>query len=146
MRGLGADDEYWKGLAQGKVRVQRCTGCGHWHIPAVWRCGECGSWELQWNEVKPQGRIFTWTRTWHEFGSPVELGRPLALVVVELDDAGGRRLLGTMVDPLAELKIGQRVVGEVIQTTSQEETIPALRWKFLDDANAAPVATGGQTS
>ena len=95
MRGLGADEAYWTGLAQGEVKVQRCSSCNHWHVPAVWRCGECGSWDLQWHTVAPRGRVFSWTRTWHEFGAPRELGLPFISVVVELDDAGGRRLMGT---------------------------------------------------
>ena len=143
MRGLGADDEYWRGLAKGEVRVQQCTSCGRWHVPAVWRCGECGSWDMTWKQVAPKGRIFTWTRTWHEFGSPEELGRPIALVVVELDDAGGRRLLGTMDDPEQTIHIGQAVTGEVIRTTFAGESIPSLRWKIADASNAVQ---GGQAA
>ncbi|WP_077036181.1 Zn-ribbon domain-containing OB-fold protein [Pelomonas sp. KK5] len=128
MRGLGADEAYWKGLAEGQVKVQRCSHCHHWHVPAVFRCGECGSWELQWQRVAPRGRIFSWTRTWHEFGAPKELGLPFVSVVVELDEAGGRRLMGTLAEPMAEVKIGQPVEAEIIQTTFEGETIPALRW------------------
>jgi uncharacterized OB-fold protein len=141
MRGLGADDAYWKGLADGEVRVQRCSQCSHWHVPAVWRCGECGSWELQWQRIAPRGRIFSWTRTWHDFGAPPELGLPFVSVVVELDEAGGRRLMGTLADAHADVRIGQPVEADIIQTTFEGETIPALRWRPLGSPalqNGAP--------
>jgi uncharacterized OB-fold protein len=146
MRGLGADEVYWKGLAQGEVKVQQCSGCGHWHVPAVWRCGECGSWDLAWHGVAPRGRIFSWTRTWHEFGAPPELGLPFVTVVVELDGAGGRRLMGTMANAEAQVRIGQPVEAEVIRTTFEGETIPALRWRPLGADGGTSAAPGGPSS
>ena len=143
MRGLGADEEYWAGLEQGVVRVQQCAGCGQWHIPAVWRCGECSSWELTWKAIEPKGTIYSWTRTWHQFGAPPELGLPFAIAIVEFPEAGGRRLFGTMADPGVEIRIGQPVVGEVIETTFEGETIPALRWKLIGDATTASTVAGG---
>jgi uncharacterized OB-fold protein len=137
MRGLGADAAYWKGLAEGEVKVQQCSACSHWHVPAVWRCGECGSWDLQWRTVAPSGRIFSWTRSWHDFGAPPALGLPFVSVVVEIDDAGGRRLMGTLADAQAEVHIGQPVEGEIIHVTFEGESIPALRWKRV-------AAAGGQ--
>ncbi len=146
MRGLGADEEYWSGLGKGVVKVQQCNGCGQWHVPPVWRCGECSSWELHWQTVEPKGNIFAWTRTWHQFGAPRELGLPILVALVELEGAGRRRLMGTMADPSAEVRIGQPVVGEVIQTTMEGETIHAIRWKPIGGASAASTGAGGQSS
>ena len=145
MRGLGADNEYWNGLERGVLRVQQCTSCGQWHIPAVWRCGECSSWELSWKTVEPKGKVYAWTRTWHQFGAPPELGLPFVIATVELEGTGGRRLFGSMVDPGVEICIGLPVVGEIIQTTFEGETIPALRWKRIGDATAL-AATEGRLS
>ena len=69
----GADQPYWDGLAQGRLVMPHCAGCGHWHWPAVWRCGECGSWDQVWAPLDPAGAIYTWTRTWHPF--PGKIGR-----------------------------------------------------------------------
>ena len=146
MRGLGADEEYWSGLDQGVLKVQQCKGCGRWHIPAVWRCGECSSWELSWKTVEPAGTLYSWTRTWHQFGAPPELGLPFAIAIVEIDGTGGSRLFGTMADPGVELRIGQPVVGEVIRISFEGETIPALRWRLTGDAATASGGAGGLTS
>jgi hypothetical protein len=139
MKGLGADEEYWKALEQGVIKMQQCVRCGTWNWPAVWRCGECGSWDHRWNEVAPRGRIFSWTRNWHDFGWPSPQGLPYVPVVVELDDAGGHRLLGVLDDPKAEVHIGQRVSGSVTHITWDGESLPALRWSLAPDT----ATTGG---
>ncbi|RJG18836.1 Zn-ribbon domain-containing OB-fold protein [Massilia cavernae] len=146
MSGLGADGEYWKALAQGKVKMQQCAGCEKWNWPAVWRCGDCGSWEHAWREVAPAGRIFSWTRTWHEFGAPAAFGLPYVSVVVELDGAGGRRLIGTMHDGAAALKIGQHVTGEPVQLEWEGQAMSALRWKLTGEAAGATSASEGKTA
>jgi uncharacterized protein len=130
LKGLGADGEYWTALARGIVKMQQCAGCMKWNWPAVWRCGDCGSCEHHWREIVPKGRIFSWTRTWHEFGAPAELGLPFVSVVVELDGAGGKRLLGTLEETGAEVSIGQEVVGHPHWLTWDGQPIPALRWRL----------------
>jgi uncharacterized OB-fold protein len=134
---LGADAEYWKALHQGVVKMQRCTGCGQWHWPAVWRCGECGSWEQGWHAVAPAGRIFSWTRNWHDFGWSSPVGLPYVPVAVELDGAGGRRLLGVLDSADGEVCIGQRVTGQVQCIEWAGESVPALRWTRVASAQGA---------
>lgn len=133
MKGLGADRPYWDALESGVVKLQQCAGCAKWNWPAVWRCGECGSWEHRWREVEPKGRIFSWTRTWHDFGAPVELGLPFVSVVVELDGVDGKRLIGTLAGADGEVKIGQPVTGEIHRVTFEGEAIPALRWQVVQE-------------
>lgn len=138
MKGLGADDEYWKALAQGIIKMQRCASCGTWHWPAVYRCGDCGSWEQSWHEVAPRGRIFSWTRNWHDFGWPAPEGLPYVPVVVELDDAGGRRLLGLLDHPHAPVHIGQAVTGRIDHVTWDGESLPMLRWTLAPQQPPQP--------
>lgn len=128
MKGIGADAEYWAGLAQGQVRLQSCSGCGKWHWPAVWRCGTCGSWEHRWQEVPMQGHIFSWTRSWHDFGGADSLKPPYVSVVVELEHPAGVRLLGTLSDPDSTPAIGQRVTAEVQHDSFEGEPLLSLRW------------------
>ncbi|MBT8766750.1 Zn-ribbon domain-containing OB-fold protein [Metapseudomonas boanensis] len=128
MKGIGADGEYWAALAQGKLKMQRCDGCGHWNWPAVWRCGECGSWEQSWHEVEPRGRIYSWTRSWYDFGAPRDLPVPYVSVVVELDGAGGKRLLGTLDTSDLEPAIGQRVSARPRADEFEGEPLLSLRW------------------
>ena len=137
MRGPGADDRYWQALGDGKLEMQQCAGCGRWNWPAVWRCGECGSWEHQWHEVPMKGHIFSWTRTWHDFGSAKELPPPFISVVIELEGAGHRRLLGTLDSNDAAVHIGAQVTGRIIHVTVDNESIPALQWQMMAQASTS---------
>lgn len=138
MKGIGADGEYWAALAQGQLKMQRCDGCSRWHWPAVWRCGECGGWDHSWHAVAPRGRIYSWTRTWHDFGAPKGLAIPYISVVVELDDAGGTRLLGTLDASATAPAIGQPVTARPHHDTFEGEALLAWRW------SAAPVNSSAE--
>lgn len=127
MKGLGADDRYWQALAEGQVELPRCAECRRWHWPAPFRCGNCGSWEMDWTAVELDGRIFTWTRTWHPFGGTESLGLPFSPVLVELPEAGGIRLLG-LFESADTPKIGDRVTGRIAATSAFNRSIPSLRW------------------
>jgi len=133
LQGPGADAHYWQALAAGRLEMQQCAGCGRWNWPAVWRCGECGSWDHHWHEVPPRGRIFTWTRTWHEFGAAKQLGLPFANVVVALDGAGHRRLMGTLIGSADSLCIDAPVIGEIIRVAVDGGEIPAWQWRIVSE-------------
>lgn len=82
---------------------------------------------MDWVPVKLDGRIFTWTRTWHAFGGTEGLGLPFVPVLVELPAAGGIRLLG-LLDSTGEPRIGDPVTGRIGSTQAFDRQIPSLRW------------------
>jgi uncharacterized OB-fold protein len=127
----GADGPYWNALAEGRLLLPRCGGCGRWHWPAVFRCGECGAWEPQWQPVELRGRVFSWTRTWHAFGGAEGLGVPYVSLIVELPQAGDRRLLGILAGDATGLAIGAAVQGEMGATPVGEVRIPCIRWSLV---------------
>lgn len=124
----GADQPYWDGLLEGRVRLQACAGCGRWHWPAVWRCGDCGSWEHDWRDVEPVGEIFTWTRSWHPFGGLEAVDKPFVSLVVSVDGTDGRRLTGILEGDETGVAIGARVRGRIDAVTVMGRRIPAIRW------------------
>jgi uncharacterized protein len=132
MRGLGADARYWQALSAGRLEMQQCARCDHWHWPAVWRCSDCGSWEQKWQEVPLRGTIFAWTRTHHDFGAPPQYKLPFVSVVVTLDGAGHRRLMGTLQGDTSTVHIGARVAGEIGRVTVGDEELPALHWRMVE--------------
>lgn len=124
----GADQPYWDGLAEGRLTMPKCAGCGRWHWPAVWRCGDCGSWDHTWQAVEPVGAIYTWSRTWHRFPGIESLGSPFISVVVTIDGTQGRRLTGILEGDDAEVRIGARVRGLIAEVEAAGRVVPAFRW------------------
>jgi len=145
VKGIGADEAYWQALSAGELKLPQCSACGKTHWPAVWRCGECGSWEHEWKSFEFSGTIFSWARTWHEFGAAKEFGLPYVSVVVEIDNANGRRLLGTIAGNAENIRIGDRVRGEVINVNIEDEVIPALRWHLDDKPSTTTEFNSGAT-
>jgi uncharacterized OB-fold protein len=139
LRGAGADGQYWKALSAGRLQMQQCGRCRRWNWPAVWRCGECGSWDHAWHDVPLRGRIFTWTRTWHDFGAAPDFGLPFVSVLVSLEDAGQRRLLGTLEGNDRDIFIGAAVTGEIGKVTVDGMELPALRWR-IDPGQTSPAS------
>jgi len=130
MRGVGADDDYWSAMEERRLVLQQCAGCGKWNWPAVFRCGECGSWEHRWKPQTMQGSVYSWTRTWHDFGAPRELLIPFVSVLVELPSAGNVRLLGIMDTADAEgIVIGMAVDGEITKVSFHGCDVPVIRWR-----------------
>lgn len=130
LHATGADGPYWNALAAGQLELPRCKACGRWHWPAVFRCGECGAWDMNWQPVEMRGRLFSWTRSWHAFGGSEGLGVPYVSLVVELPQAGDRRVLGVLIGDDAGLAIGADLLGEASATDCDGRSIPSLRWKI----------------
>src|ERR1700709_2690317 len=105
--GVAADDEFWRGLEEGRFSLPRCQGCDRWTWPAHYRCGECGSWHFRWEEVEPVGNVFSWTRTWQAFETIQERAPslPYVTVLAEIPAAGGARVLGVLKGGEAGLRV-----------------------------------------
>lgn len=125
--GSGNDQRYWTALSEGRLELPRCDNCKRWVWPAPFRCSDCGSWSIAWEAVKPEGRLYSWTRTWHPFAGAEALGLPYVTVSVELPQAGGIRLFG-LLEPGAEAAIGVQVIGAVQTSHVFDRDIPAFRW------------------
>ncbi len=108
------------GLAQGRVRVQRCGGCGGALTGQRLACPHCGGTDLPWCDASGTGTVYAVT-TVHR--APTDAWRALApytLVLVDLDE--GPRLMAHGTPGLA---IGARVVAVAVVLAGQ----PLLRFQ-----------------
>ena len=95
------DDEvaapFWLGAHEGKLLVQHCGACATPRFPPRLFCGRCGSNEIEWKQSDGRGRIWSWVIA-HGPTLPAFADRvPYPVVVVELDDMPGIRLVGNLV-------------------------------------------------
>jgi uncharacterized protein len=131
--GDGLDTPHWEGLRAGELRLQRCSGCSSWIWAPRPMCPSCHGMDFDWPAVEPVGTVFSWTRTWQPFAPEVSGHLPYLVLLVELPDAGRRRVLGVAaggdVEDGGGVAIGRQVKGE-IEAPSDEGRWPLVRWRL----------------
>lgn len=122
----GLDQPYWDGLKVGELRLQRCADCHTWIWGPQWICGKCHTMHPVWEAVEPTGTVYTWSRSHHPFLQEYADRTPYVTVLVELPQAGGRRVLGLMPSADGDIRIGDRVRGRF--ELDEGAVWPLLRW------------------
>jgi uncharacterized OB-fold protein len=117
---------YWDGLAQGRLRLQRCAGCGrirHYPRPL---CGACHSFAVEWVEASGEATVHSWTVAHHPFHPAFRAELPYALVTAELAE-GGVRILAPLRGAGPEtLRLGLRLrIG--VEENGQGLALPVVR-------------------
>ena len=92
----GMDLGFWKALRRHVLVVQRCEHCGTLQFGPEWICHKCQSEELGWHRVSGRGRLYTWVRSWNPVHPALKEAGPFIIVVVELADAEGIRMVGNL--------------------------------------------------
>ena len=59
---------YWEGTRPGKLRIQKCRGCGAWQWGPEWICHRCHSFDL------------AWERSWQRAASTATSGRTIRCI------------------------------------------------------------------
>ncbi|MFC9556162.1 Zn-ribbon domain-containing OB-fold protein [Rhodococcus sp. NPDC056960] len=124
----GLDQPYWDGLTRGELRLQRCGTCKTWIWGPQWVCGSCHTLDPNWESVTPAGTVYSWSRSWYPFITELADRVPYVTVLVELPEAGNRRVLGILTgDDTDAIRIGDPVVGHIEH--DEGATWPLLRWR-----------------
>jgi uncharacterized OB-fold protein len=86
---------YWQGARDGKLLLQRCTGCGALRFFPRYLCTACGSERVEWTEVSGRGRVQSFTIV-HRAAFP-EFQAITPYVVALIDLAEGPRMMTNIV-------------------------------------------------
>ena len=99
---------FWAGLAEGRIRIQRCLDCDRWVFYPRSHCNHCLSDRLEWREVSGAATLYTFTVTRQPTAPFFADEVPQRLAVVEL--AEGVRMTSTLVDVAeADIRVGMRL-------------------------------------
>ncbi len=83
---------FWAAAGRGELVVRECGSCGAvLHLPRSY-CHVCGTWSERWKRVGGGGRLSSWTTVEHQVHPAFPV--PYTVVLVELDDEPGVRLVG----------------------------------------------------
>lgn len=130
----GIDTPYWDGLLAGELRLQRCAECRTWIWGPQWLCPHCHTFDPGWESVEPVGTVYSWSRSCYPFISELPVVTPYVTVLVELPQAGDRRVLGILSEPepaKVRVRIGDRVTGRF--ELDEGATWPLLRWTLAPE-------------
>jgi uncharacterized OB-fold protein len=83
---------FFAAAAREELAICACAACGHVLHPPRAYCAQCGSWDTTWRTVSGRGRLYTWTTVEHQAHRAFPV--PYTIVLVELEDAPGTRLVG----------------------------------------------------
>jgi uncharacterized OB-fold protein len=98
---------FWKGLAQGELRMQKCERCGAHQYPAEIFCYECGAEAMSWVAVAGEGTLYSFTVVHQLYHKAFKPFLPYTVAVVQTDE--GPRMLSAMLGLKRPPRIGERV-------------------------------------
>jgi len=132
--GDGLSRPYWEGLRRDELRVQRCRGCGAHQWGPEWICHRCHSFDLGWEAVEGRGRVYSWQRPWHPVHPALKDQGPYLVVLVELPQAGGVRMLGNLLGaPRRDPVIGEAVEVVFEHHESADPPFTLAQWRVVGD-------------
>ena len=101
---------FWDGAKNSELVIQRCKACGHWQHEPEPICAACLSFDLGYEAVAGTGVIDTFCIPVQAFHPSFEAKLPYVLVVVELSEQPGLKLVSNIVDADPdEVRVGDRV-------------------------------------
>jgi uncharacterized OB-fold protein len=125
---------WWEAAAAHRLVVQRCTACGATRHPPGPVCPVCRSLASEWSELAGTGTVYTYTVVRQAFIASLHDKIPYVVVAVELDGAGGARMVSNLVDTLPEEVVVGMPVEVAWEDMGPELAVPRFR--------PAPVRTG----
>lgn len=115
---------FWEATARGVLEILRCQKCGTWvHYPKP-ACWNCSSGDLKPEPVSGRGTVYSYTVTHQDVPGYTA---PFAVVIVELEEQKGLRMVSNVVDvPPDDVRIGMPV--EVtFQKVADDVTLPMFK-------------------
>lgn len=131
--GPGAlDAPHWEGTRLEQLRIQRCLDCREFQWGPELICHHCHSFSLEFSAVAPRGTIFSWERVWHPSKPELSGAVPFVILIIELEDAPGVRVIGNLVgDQHRAIEIGSPVEARF----EHHEDYTLVQWDIAVDGS-----------
>jgi hypothetical protein len=107
---------FWDACGRRELAIQRCADCGRFRHPPEPCCPHCRSFASVWAPVSGCGRVFSFTVVHRAFLAALEAHVPYVVILVELDDAPGVRVVSNLVEARPE----QAAIGLAVEVVWDE--------------------------
>jgi uncharacterized OB-fold protein len=115
---------YWEGVAQGELRIQRCTACSRAVFYPRSICPHCHADQLVWIVASGKGTIYSYTVAHQGFG-PFAADVPFIIAIVELEE--GVRMMSRIIGaPRERVAVGV-AVRVTFEAVGEDLTLPYFR-------------------
>lgn len=123
----GVTKPYWDHCNQGELRIQRCKACGTFRHPPLPGCPNCGARDDEWVRSEGKGLVFSFSGVYHPVLPNVAEYVPYNVVLVQLADSGGVRIISNLLGvALGDIEIGMPV--ELVwERVSPDVNLPRFR-------------------
>ena len=102
--------EWWSAAAEHHLVVQTCDQCGRTRHPPGPVCPSCSSMAAHWAELPGTGSVYTYTIVRQAFIPSLGDRLPYIVIAVDLDEAGGVRMVSNLVEAEpSQAAVGMRV-------------------------------------
>jgi len=123
---------FWEAAKRHELVAQRCTDCGAFRHPPMPVCYNCQSLNFEWAKVSGKGKVWNRIIAHHPVHPALRDREPYNVVLVDLDDAPGVRMVGNLIDcPNEEVKVGMPVK-VCFEDKTEDITLP--QWQRDDKA------------
>lgn len=119
---------FWDFCKKHELRFQRCTDCGVFrHYPRP-LCQACPSFNFEWVQVAPKATVHSWVTAHRPFHPGFADEMPLPIVIADVDEAPGVRLMGNFMDGTSpdDLSIGM-AVEVAFDDVTEDWTLPKFK-------------------
>ena len=129
--------EFYRGLLERTLLLNRCADCGTWHHPPRVLCPHCWSFDVRATECSGQGDVYMFTAV---HGAAATGPTRTVIVTANLDDgrdnANGAdlRFTAPLVGDEVALATGARVVVDWVE--QGDSVVPALRLGATEGSDA----------
>ena len=101
---------FWDATARHALVVPQCGCCGTWRMPPTPFCPACQSQALDWRTLSGRGSVYSYTIVARGLVPGMEEHLPYVPAIIELEGAGGVRLISNVVDvEVSSIQVGMAV-------------------------------------
>lgn len=117
-------DWFWEEAKQGRLSIQKCSGCGKLHHPPRPVCPVCHGIELVPSQLSGRGTVYSYMQV--HYPPPLGFDEPPIIALIDLEE-GGVRLITNIVDAtMGDIATDAAVVVD-FEKTAKGKSLPVFR-------------------
>ena len=125
---------FWDATARHALVVAQCAKCGSFRMPPTPFCPQCQSQALHWRTLSGRGSLFSYTVVERAILDGMDDHLPYVPAVIELEGAGGTRLISNVVD----VEVGDIAVGMALTVVWDDHASGVALPRFVPPGHRAP--------